>query len=231
MHDDVRAVNGVYEMFQGDRQLTIGGDEIVFTESDAEALRNALYEETSFGEKYVFNGANFAILTRVCAKLNRHNPLPAAITRTRLFEAYSVVDAAGGMTEFGTLERVPEEVVAPAAPIARDDQGRFINPLLAEYHQMISDPTVHSSQITKRMQTDRAFREAVESEGRAKPAQRDELEQGQHALDLAHYGEFARAFRLEPNPKYMHGRITVGGVAYTKDEFEKHMTEAARLGL
>jgi hypothetical protein len=219
-HDDVRAVDGVYELFQNDRQITIGGDAIVFTDEDAAALRDALYEETSFGERYVFNAANFAILSRVSEKLNRHTTLPTAITKTRVFEAFSLVDQAGGLTEFGNLERVPVEVVAP---VARNDRGQFANSLLAEYHAMLADPAVHSSAITKRMNTDRAFREAVEAEGKTNPTTAPAA-----GADMR---TFALAYRQALSIRPLNGRITLGNADYTVAEFNALVEEASRLRL
>ena len=79
-HDDVRQTGNHLELFQDGKQITIAGDPIVFTEADAEALRNEFYDQTDFAEKYAWTPENLAVLTRVSAKLNRFNPMPNAIS-------------------------------------------------------------------------------------------------------------------------------------------------------
>lgn len=229
--EDVRMVGGTYELFdeQG-KQLTIAGDPIVFTEADAEALRDSFYEETDFAEKYAWTPANLAVLTRVAARLNRHNPLPTAITKGRIAAAYRIADAAGGACgECGTLERLREEPEATPAPVARDEAGRFQSQLLAEYNAMLNDPNVPASAITERMRVDRPFREAVEASRPPKPKRPTSEQLIEDGIGTSR--EFADAFRRTPSPKFLNGRVTIGLEDYTPQQLDEAIAKASRLGL
>lgn len=229
-HDDVRQIGNHLELFQDGKQTTIAGDPIVFTEADAEALRNEFYDQTDFAEKYAWTPENLAVLTRVSAKLNRFNPMPNAITRSRIVAAYLVANAAGGACgDCGTLEKVAEEPEPTTAPLARDEGGRFKNQLVAEYEAMVNDPNVHHSVITERLRTDRPFREAVEASRLPKPQRPTE----EHVVEeeIGTSREFADAFRRAPAPKFLNGRVTIGLQEYTPVELDAAIEKASRLNL
>ena len=129
----------------------------------------------------------------------------------------------------GSLTRIPEEVEEVAVPAARNDQGQFQSRLLAEYHSMLDDPTVHSGQISARMHVDAAFREAVESESRPKPQRQTGLIPSEE--ERVSIEAFATAFRMAPNPKFLSGYITIGDFRYTRTQFDEVIAEASRLNL
>jgi hypothetical protein len=222
---ELRFHNGEPNFYEGNVVKYINNEPVATSYEEGQALVASLFDETDFAAKYANTPENIDTLIRVARHLNRHASSPAALTRGRLIEAYHTIDNAGGQGgSCGNLERLPPPT--PQAPPARNAAGQFENPLVAEYHRMLDDPTTPASDITKRLRNDSAFREAVEESRRPKLVKPE--------VDPAEFAElrkFAKDYRQAPAIRFISGFVTIGDREYTKPELDAKVERAAEIGV
>ena len=208
----------------------IDDEPIARTYEDGKKLIEQFLAQTDFLSRYENSNANIDVLTRVCKKLNKHNPRPDGLTLKRFVQAYETIDFAGGEGgESGRLEKLPPPV--QEAPRARNNAGRFVNPVLAAYYALLDDPSVPASEVHKRMIGQfgaDAFRAALESE--AKP-QQVASESDVSEEEVIRLRNFAAAYRREPSLRFLGGFVTVGGQQFTRQQLDETVEAAAKFNL
>lgn len=179
-------------------------------EEDEKELMEAFREtdlSDEFEEKYGFATRNAAGLSNsgalnlILEKLAKLEGRENKITLSRFLDAIRTgIDS-------GTFARLPK--AAPVTPRSRNDQGQFQNALWLEYQRMLDDKNISAADITRRLNSDRAFREAVEEGKRnesgvsATPAPSPLTEENERYL------EFSLAYRRTPSLKPVSGYVTL----------------------
>jgi hypothetical protein len=147
---------------------------------------------------------------------------------SRLQEAYRQAVSIG---EF----QAPPKPAPTAAPRPRTDDGRFADAHWAVYLRMINDPTVSAAEITRKLNSNRDFRLAVEESKRKEsgaPAAKPSPLVAENKDEI----EFARAYRRTASLKPVAGlvRMDFGDGVYKEfpyADFEALTNRAIELGI
>lgn len=222
---ELRFHNGEPNFYEGNVVKYINNEPVATSYEEGQVLVASLFDETDFCAKYQNSPENLDVLIRVAKHLNRHTASPNALTRGRLIEAYRVIDQAGGQGGLsGNLERLPAPT--PQAPRPRDEDGRFLNPLVSSYLEMLNNPAIPASDITRRMRNDPEFAAAVEAWRRPKLV-KPEVDPD----ELKEVRRFVSAFRQAPSIRFIDGYVKLGEYELTRPELDAKIARATELGL
>jgi hypothetical protein len=202
----------------------VGDEPVASSFQDGQKLVQALFDQTDFLSRYKNTDENIDVLIRVSRRLNRHNQRPDALTLKRFIEAFHTADQAGGECgDCGTLEKLPAPT--PQASRLRDEDGRFLNPHVAAYLEMLNTPSVPALEIMRKMRNPE-FAAAVEAWRNPKPVARDV-----DPDELKEARRFVSAFRQAPSIRFVEGYTKLGEYELTRAELDSKIARATELGL
>lgn len=163
---------------------------------------------------------NAKAVERVFTKLHFRDPRPTLSRIADIADAVQTAISAGELTAISK----PVAAARPRDPAT----GKFQNPLLAEYYEMLCDPNVAASQISQRMKIDRPFREAIESEGQ--PLQPSVVADVSEA-ERVKLQEFAAAYTAAHSLKPIAGYVDLLSRKWSVKEFTRMVDRAIETGI